>query len=183
MTSRRVPGGVLIAAAVFLVAALAIAPPTRPFVSRVVRHFTSPTRAVAPGQPLGSMSFTALDGSTVALGKRTGRAMVINVFTSWCTSCVEEMPALSSVARNLQRSGVDVVGVDQDESADRVSNFARSFDLQYPIYIDDGQVSRFVLGARVIPTTVFVDRHDVVRAVHVGPLNAADFVAMAKSLE
>jgi cytochrome c biogenesis protein CcmG, thiol:disulfide interchange protein DsbE len=183
MTARRLRGGALIVALLFLMAAASLVPGVRPLVHRAAVHFgfVPPPPAVSAGQPLDPISLVALDGAPVSLGEHAGRGLLINVFTSWCPSCNEEMPALAHAAPLLQREGIDVVGIDQAESSDRVERFLQTYGINYPVYIDTDQTTRSRLGARVIPTTVFVDRHNVVRYVHVGPLDVTAFVAMARA--
>jgi hypothetical protein len=74
---------------------------------------------------------------------------------------------------------VDVVGVDQQESAVQVERFAREFALRYPIYIDESGVTHDVLGARMIPNTIYVDARGVIRWQHAGPLSAQDLARLA----
>jgi len=109
--------------------------------------------------------------------------MLINVFTSWCPSCNEEMPALSHAAPALARDGIDVVGIDQAESSEQVQRFVQAYDVHYPVYIDADSSTRKLLGARIIPTTLFVDRRGIVRLVHVGPLDVASFLTLARDTE
>jgi peroxiredoxin len=183
MTPKDVRVGAFAAAAV-AVACLSLLPAARPMEYRVARHFGiigAPPPAT-PGQPLASLSLASLEGTPVSFSDRPGRSLVINVFTSWCPSCNQEMPAISSATASLNREGVDVVGIDQAESSEQVRRFIASYNLTYPVYIDTNQSTRTLLDARVIPTTVFVDRHDIVRYVHVGPLDTKDFVSMAKTV-
>lgn len=105
--------------------------------------------------------------------------MLINVFAGWCEPCRYELPALASVAPRLEREGVDVVGIDQAESAAQVERVTQVFDLRYPTYIDVDRSTQTMLGARIIPTTIVVDRNAVVRYEHAGPLDASGFLAAA----
>jgi peroxiredoxin len=173
--SRALIAGLLVFAAI-----LAVAPGTR----SLLRTFAYRTgllqksRPLAVGQSLGRLSLTALDGSAVTLSVRPGHASVINVFTTWCPPCRDEAPMLASQTPRLARAGIDVLGVDQAENPDAVQTFARAYDLRYPLYIDGDRTTTTSLDARVIPTTVFVDANDVVRAIHVGPLAKSDLFAM-----
>ncbi|MGC1381248.1 MAG: TlpA disulfide reductase family protein [Candidatus Baltobacteraceae bacterium] len=135
---------------------------------------------VRPGVPLARLSFTRLDGSPAWLAPRTGHPLVVNVFATWCPPCRDEMPALARAAPRLARAGIDVVGIDQAESSPQVERFAREYGLDYPLYIDDGDANKYALGARVIPTTLYVDAAGIVRIVHVGPLAAPEFLALAQ---
>lgn len=138
------------------------------------------TTPVHAGQPLGTLSIATLDGSPMTLAPPRGHPMLINVFTTWCPSCVLETPAIAAAAPELAKRGIDVVGIDQDESGARVRAFAAAYGLSYPLFIDAGHLTQTRLDARVIPTTIFVDGNGIVREVHVGPLGRPQLLAMRR---
>jgi thiol-disulfide isomerase/thioredoxin len=173
MIASRVRGGTLVIAALLFIAFAALAHHFRPIAR---------PRPLQSGEPIGRLSFTTLDGSTVALAPRAGHALLVNVFATWCPPCRSETPALADVAPRLERAGVDVVGVDQAESSSQVERFADEYGLRYPLYIDGTNATKATLDARVIPTTVLIDRHGVVRAIHVGPLDSSEFLALTASV-
>jgi thiol-disulfide isomerase/thioredoxin len=179
MNASRGRGAALIAALLVFVA-VALSPPVRPYVRQVVYalHLRTPARPPHAGQPLGTVVVSQLDGVPLKLRPRPGHALLINVFTTWCPSCRSEAPYLARLAARLAKRGTDVVGIDQSESASQVERFAGSYGLQYPIYIDPDGASRVALDARVIPTTLLIDRHGVIRFIHVGPLDRGTLLAM-----
>ncbi len=83
----------------------------------------------------------------------------------------------------LQKLGVDVIGIDQQEDSAQVERFSREFALNYPIYVDVGTVTHDLLGARIIPAMYFVDASGVIRWQHSGPLNSQDFRNLASLAE
>lgn len=123
----------------------------------------------------------SLLGAPAGIERHDGRGLILNVFATWCVACNDETPGLARTAVDLQRAGIDVVGIDQAESAARVRRFIAAYRLAYPVYIDTDQVTRTLLDARFIPTTVFVDRRGIVRYVYTGPLEARQLVAMART--
>jgi thiol-disulfide isomerase/thioredoxin len=130
------------------------------------------------GDALVPVTVTAMDGSATRLGP-TGRAQVINVFATWCSPCREEMPAFATLARRLQRHGIRVMGIDQQEGATRVAQFAREFAVSYPIYIDRNGMTHDVLGARMIPFTIYIDARGIIRWQHAGPMSKNDMGTLA----
>lgn len=80
-----------------------------------------------------------------------------------------------------QRGAVLVLGVDQQEPRGTVASYLREVGATYPVVLDgDGSVSdRYdVVG---LPTSLLVNRHGVVAAVHQGAIDAA-FLAKLHSL-
>jgi peroxiredoxin len=182
MNATRRRGAALVAASLLVVAALAISPAGRPLVRRLAYDLglRVPPHAVREGERLPPLALTTLDGTTAQLNARPGRRLLINVFATWCTPCQEETPALSSAAPVIEKSGTEIVGIDQAESGASVKRFADAYALHYPLYIDPAGAAQVRLGARVIPTTLLVDPQGVVRFIHVGPLSTSDFEALAK---
>ena len=172
MNTRSALRGLLVASALVLGAAAA-----------TTRHFwlVDGARPVHSGESLRPISLRSTDGSAVSLGRRPGHAMLINVFATWCTPCRDEVPALSRAAARLRSAGTDVVGIDQAEDAQRATRFALLYKLDYPIYVDDDLQTQHVLGAHVIPETIFVNAKGIVTSINVGPLDEAGFLALGRA--
>lgn len=135
---------------------------------RYWRHFFPP-EVLHAGDRLVPIGLSSLSGSQYELAPR-GRPQVIHIFATWCGPCRLEMPAFERAAADLRAGGVAVIAIDQQESASRVADFARAFHLTFPVYIDTSDVTHTVLGARFIPTTIFVDGNGVIRWEHPGPM-------------
>lgn len=135
---------------------------------------------VKEGDHLVPISLETVEGSRYTLHP-SSQPQIINVFATWCPPCRMETPAFASLARSLQRRGVAVVGIDQQETPAAALQFSREFSLPYPVYIDTAGITRYVLGARVIPTTIYVDAQGIVRWEHTGPLSAQDIAALAQA--
>src|ERR1700730_6154022 len=113
--------------------------------------------ALAAGQPFPAMRFAALDGSSTALVPARGRVTFVNVFATWCPPCKAETPDLTAFASRASLKGVDVIGIDQEETAAQVQAFRDQYHIAYPIVIDTGRETKDILGARIIPRTIVVD--------------------------
>jgi cytochrome c biogenesis protein CcmG, thiol:disulfide interchange protein DsbE len=137
-------------------------------------------RPVHSGESLRPLALRSTDGAAVSLRQRPGHPMLINVFASWCTPCRQEFPALSRAAAHLRSGGIDVVGIDQAEGPERALEVSQSFKLDYPVYLDNDLQTQHVLGAHVIPETVFVDADGVVTSIHSGPLDESGFLALGR---
>jgi thiol-disulfide isomerase/thioredoxin len=181
MNASRARGGAVVATLLVL-AALVAFPALRSHVRNVAYRLgvLSPPRAFSTGQPLGTLELTSLDGSTQSVRAQPGRRLLINVFATWCVPCRAETPFLISVAPRLRSQGIDVVGVDQAETPASVARFVESFGVAYPTYVDPNRWSPLSLDARVIPTTILVGPDNVVRAIHVGPLDPGELIAMTR---
>jgi len=65
-------------------------------------------------QPAPALRFEGPDGKTRALADFKGRALLLNVWATWCVPCREEMPALDRLQAQLGGPDFEVVAVDVD---------------------------------------------------------------------
>jgi len=116
-----------------------------------------------------ALGLEALDGREYGLADFEGRVILVNFWATWCPPCRKEMPALARLAQHFQGADFEVVGVNVGESVERIQDFLQTLPVlpAFPMLLDpDGSVSQ-AWHARVVPTTVVVDRygHIVLRAV------------------
>ncbi len=119
------------------------------------------------GFPAPDFTLDTLTGSPMTLSDLRGQVVMINLWTSWCPPCREEMPAIDNVYQANKDKGLEVLAVNstfQDSEA-AAAAFAQELGLSFPILLDrDGAVShRYQL--RALPTTFFIDRKGIIRSV------------------
>jgi len=125
------------------------------------------------GDPMPALALPDLDGNIVDLrGRYAGRALLINVWASWCGPCVEEMPELERFARSQGSDGVQVLGLALD-TAEGVRGFLARVPVGYDLVLDTpGPRDASVwLGNRkgVLPYTVLVGADGRIVKQKVGP--------------
>jgi thiol-disulfide isomerase/thioredoxin len=139
-------------------------------------------RTLRTGDRLHPLRVASLYGSPYTIAPQ-GRPMVINVFATWCGPCRAEAPGFANAAGRLHALGIDLVGIDQQESGAQVQAFAHAFGISYPLYVDGIGITHSVLGARVIPTTIYIDAHGIIRWEHAGPISGKDLLALPLAAE
>jgi thiol-disulfide isomerase/thioredoxin len=123
-------------------------------VSRALPDLTLPCLSGGPAVPLTQAG--------------TGRPMLVNVWATWCSPCVREVPELIALAR-AGTGQLDVLGVlTQDEETNGLE-FARQFTMNYTSVVDDdGTVMRkFSPGP---PVTLFLDAGGTLRHIQRGEI-------------
>ena len=136
------------------------------------------TQPVRPAGPMGMSGqaapvFDLLDdtGTPVSLARYRGKIVVMNLWATWCPPCRAEMPDLQRLVEAYGSRGVEVVGVNQGESAAQARLFAQSLRIRFPIWIDDRQQYGRIYAALGLPTTVIVGRDGIVARGFDGPLS------------
>jgi thiol-disulfide isomerase/thioredoxin len=96
---------------------------------------------------------------------------VLNFFATWCGPCRYELPAFQAVAQRHAERGLAVLLVDLQEDPADVGQFLESLKVKLPAAIDEtGHVTK-AYRVRGLPSTFFLDRGGVIRAVQLGALD------------
>lgn len=73
-----------------------------------------------------------LQGKNVPMRSYLGRPLVVNFWATWCVPCVEEMPELDAMSKEL--SSVQFVGIGIDTSHN-IEQFAAKIPVSYPLLV------------------------------------------------
>ncbi len=100
-----------------------------------------------------------LDGSYLHVRDLDAKAVLVNVWATWCEPCRKELPALEKLYRTHRDRGLAVLGVSVDSARDRdeVAAMVERFGLTYPIVLDPSGRVTTVLGVSGYPTSVLLD--------------------------
>ena len=97
---------------------------------------------------------------------------VVNFFASWCDPCKRETPELNEYAQDTAGEGVQVVGVNIDDSVQNRDEFLETYDVQYPVYelTDEAEMTE-TFKISLMPTTFFVDSSGEVVRAYIGEIS------------
>jgi thiol-disulfide isomerase/thioredoxin len=120
-----------------------------------------------------SRSLPDARGAPTALSQWKGRPLILNFWATWCAPCVEEMPELTALQKELQGKNIQILGIGIDNAAS-ISAFADKYQIGYPLYvagIDGSELSRQLGNAAGgLPFTVIVDASGKVKKTYLGRL-------------
>lgn len=102
-----------------------------------------------------------------------GQVWLLNVWASWCTSCLREHPVLVARAR---ASGVPLVGLNYQDEAGRARAWLTEHGNPYRVTVSDpeGRIG-IEFGVVAVPETFVIDKHGRIRHKFTGPLSEADW--------
>ena len=128
------------------------------------------------GQPAPAYQTVSIAGDSVSLAQKRGRVVLLNVWATWCHPCREEIPILQALHERYAARGLDLIGVSVDARGeeDTIQQFARDFNMTYPLWLDPDERVQSTFLAIGVPATFLIDRDGVLRWRHVGPVRAND---------
>ena len=125
-------------------------------------------RGVRPSQT-GKIApdFTVSDGrSTVRLANYRGKVVLVNFWATWCGPCVQEMPSLLALHRQLPDVAILAISVDEDANA--YTNFIARRHIDLITVRDPQQKAATLFHSEMWPETYVIDRQGVIRRKFVG---------------
>ncbi len=138
--------------------------------------------APSPGVSAPAFSLPQLGGGNISLAGLRGHVVVVNFFATWCPPCRAETPDLVAAERRYSSQGVIFVGVDDRESAQLVSVWAKQNGVHYKLALDgDGAVEEHY-DVRAIPSTYVLDRKGIIRYRQVDQLDSPTMALALNSI-
>lgn len=99
-----------------------------------------------------------LDGRTLTLEQLRGKPVLVTFWATTCPSCIEEMPHLIELYRELNAKGLEIIGVAMAyDPPEQVRALVRQRQVPYPIVLDtQARIAQEFDGVRLTPTTVLI---------------------------
>ncbi|MEX2159684.1 MAG: TlpA disulfide reductase family protein [Dehalococcoidia bacterium] len=111
------------------------------------------------------------DGEAVRLSDLRGTPTIVNFWSTWCSSCVAELPDLRDLQADLGSERLSVLAVNVGENSGRARSFLDSLGASsLRVGMDPTLVVADAYGVRGMPQSVFIDSEGIIRAVYVGQL-------------
>lgn len=126
-----------------------------------------------PEQGMPALSLIALNGEPIPLAALAkGRAVVVNMWATWCPPCRREMPALAHAQR--LHPEISFVFVNQGESLAVVQRYLlrQSFRLDH-VLVDQGNLLGKFMHSSALPMTLIYSTHGQLTFSHQGLISEA----------
>jgi thiol-disulfide isomerase/thioredoxin len=132
-------------------------------------------------EPGAVVRFEDGQGQARSLADFRGKIVLLNVWATWCTPCIKEIPALDGLAAALNGPDFAVVAVSIDRKGiDAVRKvFAERGVQKLPIYIDRSGEALRTVRAIGLPASLLIDREGREFGRAVGPAQWDDDATIA----
>jgi thiol-disulfide isomerase/thioredoxin len=114
-----------------------------------------------------------------------GQPLVVNFWARWCGPCRTEIPDLIAERARIRNTGLQVVGVALDDKPEAVRDFAKAYDIDYPVLLaKEGGIDLLrQLGnpKAGLPYTLVINRRGEIIASKLGPMSRQEMAAAFKA--
>jgi thiol-disulfide isomerase/thioredoxin len=148
-------------------------------------HFREPappppaaTTSMAPSDrfvPVGGADFAAVvpvdgNGKPADMAPYRGKALLVNLWATWCAPCIEELPSLGKLQQQLGGDRFQVVTIAfQESDPKKIAPFLAAHGAgNLPVLIDVNSTIAKVAQVTALPTSLLVDRDGMVQAMLTG---------------
>lgn len=115
--------------------------------------------------------FVNEDGSKMTLSDFKGKAVLLNLWATWCVPCREEMPTLDRLEAKLGGKDFEVVALSLDqEGVPVVKEFYQELGIEnLGVYVDERIRAPALLSVIGVPATLLIDRDGLEIGRKLGP--------------
>ena len=112
---------------------------------------------------LEDFTVECLDGSTFHLADERGKVVIINLWATYCASCVQELPEFSDLYLE-HKDDLTVLAVHNSMKLMDTNEYLADKDWAMPIAddTDDNLIWNIVGGDTTMPQTIVLDRNGIV---------------------
>lgn len=131
------------------------------------------TTTALVGERAPALAGTSLTGDQVDLAAFRGHVVLVNVWASWCETCMGELPLIARVAADYSTDGVVTLGIDTRDSVAAARQLLGELGTDLPSVIDpDGRIA-VDWGVSGVPESFVVAPDGTVTARAVGAADEA----------
>ncbi len=132
--------------------------------------------------PPPDVMFQSTEGESVQLSDYEGKVLFVNFWGTYCPPCLDEMPDLQTAYENLAGDDFIILGVNIEESPEKVTGWVQENEITFPIAISDDGTINPMLALHRMPTTWFIDANGILRGKVEGQIDTRMIQRIAQTL-
>jgi peroxiredoxin len=122
------------------------------------------------GLPAPNFTFPGLDEKSVSLFDYRGNVVLVNIWATWCPPCVDEMPSMEKLYKELKGENFEILAVSIDTLGSKVvAPFMKDYKLSFPALIDSGGTITTLYQTTGVPESFIIDKEGVLIEKIIGP--------------
>ncbi len=122
------------------------------------------------GLPAPDFTFPGRDGKMVSLSDYRGNVVLVNIWATWCPPCVDEMPSMERLYKELKGEDFEILAVSIDSLGPKaVAPFMKKYNLSFPALMDPDATIQTLYQTIGIPESFIVDQEGILIKKIIGP--------------
>jgi thiol-disulfide isomerase/thioredoxin len=120
-----------------------------------------PMPATLPASALETELEAIPDGKAFKLSDLKGKALIIDLWATWCGPCRTSTPELVNLQKEFGPKGLEVIGLDidpDDDTPEKVKAFAEEFKINYKLAFAQRELAVSLMRGGNIPQSIVVGR-------------------------
>lgn len=142
------------------------------FVIMVVFGYLATGNKENTRKTLAAARFFDASGVETGIEAYRGRVVLVNLWATWCTPCIAELPSLEALQVKYGGQGLQVlpIALDRNKDAAALADFLQQHKItQLFSWQDKNRVVAGQWGYEGVPTTILLDRRGGIIRVFEGP--------------
>ena len=124
------------------------------------------------GLPAPDFTFPGINGKMVSLSDYRGKVVLVNIWATWCASCVDEMPSMERLYQKLNGEDFEILAVSIDSLGVKVvAPFMKKYKLTFPALIDSSGTIGAGYRTTGVPESFIIDKNGILVKKFIGPLD------------
>jgi peroxiredoxin len=122
------------------------------------------------GKPAPDFMFPGPDGKMVSLSDYLGHVVLVNVWATWCPPCVDEMPSMERLYKELKGENFEILAVSIDALGEKaVAPFMKKYNLSFPALMDPDGAFKTLYHTTGVPESFIVNQEGILIKQIIGP--------------
>lgn len=123
---------------------------------------------------------TLLDGRTLTAGELNSKAVVVQVWASWCPFCATQNPHVQKLHEAYRDRGITVLAFSIDQTEKAARDYLTKKGYTFNVAMRSADVDRWFGRNRTLPETYVVEAGGKVVFVHRGEMFPEDIAALSR---
>ena len=130
------------------------------------------TVPIAVGLPAPDFTFPDINGKMVSLSDYEGKVVLVNIWATWCPSCVDEMPSMERLYQKLKGENFEILALSIDSlGLNAVAPFMKKHKLTFPVLIDSEGTVSIAYRTTGVPESFIIDKDGILVKKIIGSID------------
>jgi len=130
------------------------------------------------GDTLPAIELSNMNNEKIVLSEFIGKPMLINLWASWCTACINELPLLNEAQQFAPE--VEIVAINMGETVSEIKPFQARYDLTMQILLDPQLQMKQHFKVSGYPVSIMITDNGIVQSITYGEIT--DFNKLLEDL-